>query len=60
LNDENHLIQRNLEYSKCKENKLMYLIFKLHKMGYPVNDIYDKEVKTISTRRFNNEALDAG
>jgi hypothetical protein len=38
----------------------MYLIFKLHKMGYPVNDIYDKEVKTISTRRFNNEALDAG
>ena len=36
----------------------MYLIFKLHKLGYPVNEIYEKEVKTISTRRFNNDALD--
>jgi hypothetical protein len=32
----------------------------MHKMGYPVNEIYEKEVKAISTRRFNNDALDAG
>jgi len=33
----------------------MYLIFKLHKKNYPVNQIYEEEVKPISTRRFNNE-----
>lgn len=38
----------------------MYLIFKLHKKGYPVNHIYDQEVKPISTRRFNNEMMDKG
>ena len=33
----------------------MFLIFKLHKKGYPVNAIYEDEVKPISTRRFNND-----
>lgn len=36
----------------------MYLIFKLHKKGYPVNEIYEDEVKQISTRRFDNDALE--
>ena len=34
----------------------MYLIFKLHKRGYPVNQVFESEVKTISTRRFANGA----
>lgn len=38
----------------------MYLIFKLHKLGFPVNDIYEQEVKPISTRRFNNENIGSG
>lgn len=38
----------------------MYLIFKLHKKGFPVNQIYDEEVKPISTRRFNNEMMEKG
>lgn len=35
----------------------MYLVFKMHKKGYPVNEIYEQEVKPISTRRFNNESI---
>lgn len=50
----------SLEYAKNKENKLMYLIFKLHKMGYPVNEIYEQEVKPISTSRFNDEMMQKG
>ncbi len=38
----------------------MYLIYKLHKLEYPVNQIYDTEVKPISTRRFNNEMMEKG
>jgi len=38
----------------------MYLVFKMHKHGYPVNEIYESEVKQISTRRFNNEMMDHG
>jgi hypothetical protein len=36
----------------------MYLIFKLHKKGFPVNQIYLDEVKPISTMRFNNELME--
>jgi hypothetical protein len=45
-------------YARNKENKLMYLIFKLHKKGFPVNLVYEEEVKPISTKRFNNEMMD--
>lgn len=38
----------------------MYLIFKVHKKGFPVNQIYEEEVKPISTRRFNNEMMEKG
>lgn len=58
LKEEIKTLQDGLEYSKNKENKLMYLIFKLHKKGYPVNDVYESEVKPISTRRFNNEMME--
>jgi hypothetical protein len=54
------MVTESLEYSRNKENKLMYLIFKLHKKGYPVNQIYEDEVKPVSTRRFNNELMDMG
>ncbi|CDW76942.1 UNKNOWN [Stylonychia lemnae] len=57
LNFENKSLMEGLDYAKNKENKLMYLIFKLHKKGIPVNQIYDEEVKPISTRRFNNEMM---
>ena len=36
----------------------MYLVFKVHKRGYPINEIYETEVKPISTRRFNQDLLD--
>lgn len=57
---ENKNLMESIEYAKNKENKLMYLIFKLHKMGYPVNDIYEQEVKPISTTRFNDEMMQKG
>ena len=37
LNKKKEQLHSDLEYSRNKENKLMYLIFKLHKRGYPVN-----------------------
>jgi hypothetical protein len=46
-----------MEYARNKENKLMYLIFKMHKEGYPVNDIYEKEVKPIATMRFATDNI---
>eukprot|EP00347_Sterkiella_histriomuscorum_P009373 403341463 len=60
LNLDNANIVESLEYARNKENKLMYLVFKLHKQGFPVNDIYANEVKPISTRRFNNEMMEKG
>lgn len=57
---ENKNLQDSLEYAKNKENKLMYLIFKLHRQGYPVNEIYEQEVKPISTGRFNDELMQRG
>ena len=58
MNEEIISLNDQVMYSKNKENKLMYLIFKLHKKGYPVNDIYEKEVKPIPTSKFDNELLD--
>ena len=37
----------------------MFLIFKLHKRGYPVNQIYEDEVKAFSTRRFNDGFMES-
>lgn len=54
LLDEIGLLNSHLEYARNKEGKLMYLIFKLHKRGYPVNQVFESEVKAISTRRFAN------
>jgi hypothetical protein len=54
LIEENSLLNQHLEYARNKEGKLMYLIFKLHKRGYPVNQVFEAEVKAISTRRFAN------
>jgi hypothetical protein len=57
LNEENKKLIEDVTYSKNKENKLMYLIFKLHKKGYPVNEVYEREIKPIETARFNNQML---
>ncbi len=61
-------LTRKLDYQKNKESKFLYLLFTLQNKGYPVNEIYESEVKEIPTARFiemqcmdlNGEPLDGG
>ncbi len=41
-----------VDYSKNKENKLMYLFFMMHQRGFPVNEIYEEKLKNVPTSRF--------
>ena len=44
--------QNELTYYKQRENKLMYLLYTLQKRGYPVQTIFENEIKDIPTSRF--------
>lgn len=46
-------IRSELEYGRQRENKLMYFLFVIQKKGFPVYDIFESEVKDISTDRFS-------
>ncbi len=43
---------KKLDYHKNKESKYLYLLFTLQNKGFPVNEIYESEVKEIPTSRF--------
>eukprot|EP00347_Sterkiella_histriomuscorum_P001309 403372529 len=70
LADLNALLQQNLElnqvcqqlhqdvnYFRLREKKVMYLVYILQNRGYPVNQVFEQEVKSIQTLRFQ-EFLD--
>ena len=44
---------KEIDYLRQKENKLMYLFFILHKRGIDVNAAYEEELKDVPTDRFN-------
>ena len=44
--------QNELNYAKQRENKIMFLLFTLQNKNYPVNEVFEKEVKHIPTARF--------
>ena len=46
-------LEKDLKYSKLKENKLMYLFFCAQESGFPIGDFYDK-IKKIPTEKFED------
>ncbi len=45
-------LTKKLDHHKNKESKFLYLLFTLQNRGFPVNEIYEQEVKDIPTARF--------
>lgn len=45
--------EKEIDYLRQKENKLMYLFFLLHRRGVDVNGVYESELKDVPTDRFN-------
>lgn len=46
MNDE-------INYLKLREKKLKYLVHLLHERGYPVHQVFSKQVQPIDTLRFD-------
>ncbi len=46
------ILKDEIEYLKLREKKVMYLIYVLQNRGYPVNQVFEQEVKHIPTSRF--------
>lgn len=57
LNGQCQLLTDEIAYLKLREKKVMYLIYVLQNRGYPVNQVFEQEVKHIPTLRFQ-EFLD--
>ena len=70
ITDLNFLMSQNIEltnacqqmhdeitYVKLREKKIMYFMFILQSKGYPINQIFEQDVKNIPTMRFQ-EFLD--
>ena len=66
IEDVNMLVRQNIElksllqalqdeitYLKLREKKIMYLVHLLQGKGYPVTQIFEKQVKPINTLRFD-------
>jgi len=47
-------MQEELDYCKLREKKVMYFICRLQDKGYPVDQVFEKEVKPIPTGSFAN------
>ena len=57
LTSQCQLLADEISYLKLREKKVMYLIYVLQNRGYPVNQVFEQEVKHIPTLRFQ-EFLD--
>jgi cell division septum initiation protein DivIVA len=40
-------MKKEIEYGKQRENKLMFFLFLLKERGFPITDIFEKEIKNI-------------
>lgn len=45
-------VEKQLKYTKMKENKLMYLFYCAHESGLPINELYENRISKIPTERF--------
>ena len=70
IEDVNMLVRQNIElknllealqdeitYLKLREKKIMYLVHLLQGKGYPVTQVFEKQVKPINTLRFDEFLL---
>ena len=46
-------LQDEITYLKLREKKIMYLVHLLQGKGYPVTQVFEKQVKPINTLRFD-------
>ena len=46
-------LQEELDYGKQRENKLMFFLFILKEKGFPISEVFEKEIKDIPTTRFS-------
>ena len=70
MEDVNLLVRQNIElknllqalqdeitYLRLREKKIMYLVHLLQGKGYPVTQVFEKQVKSIDTLRFDDFLL---
>ena len=50
-------LKKRLRMHKQRENKLIYFYNILDEKGYPVQEIYESQIKSISTERFTSKTL---
>lgn len=53
LNELCNNLEDEINYLKCREKKIMYLIHLLQNKGYPVQNTYEKELKNVNTMRIH-------
>ena len=42
-----------MAYGKQRENKLMFFLYILKQMGYPISEVFEREIKDVPTSRFS-------
>lgn len=58
LKDENFRLSQELHNTQIQEKRLMYTLYLAHEDGYPVEELYEQKVTTISTKRFEQLVFD--
>ena len=46
-------LNEDMAYGKQRENKLMFFLYILKQMGYPISEVFEKEIKDVPTSRFS-------
>ena len=53
LRDIANEMKLEIEYSKQRENKLMFFLYLMKERGHPVQKIFEEDIKDIPTSRFS-------
>lgn len=51
-------LQKDIDYGKQRENKLIFFLYVLKEHGLPVSDVFDQEIKDLPTSRFSKDFND--
>ena len=46
-------LNEDMAYGKQLENKLMFFLYILKQMGYPISEVFEREIKDVPTSRFS-------
>lgn len=50
--------QKEIDYGKQRENKLIFFLYVLKEHGLPVSSVFDSEIKDLPTHRFSKDFND--